>query len=52
MEIDCHNRSVGRYLKVIKGNVLLYGLLKVPFLSGRVMIHVIVISGLILRLGC
>ena len=36
MEIDCHNRSVDRYIKVKKGNVLLYGVIKVaatPFLS-------------------
>ena len=36
MEIDCHNRSVDRYIKVRKGNILLYGLVKVsaiPFWS-------------------
>ena len=36
MEIDCHNRSVDRYIKVKKGKVLLYGLVKVsavPFWS-------------------
>ena len=36
MEIDCHNRSVDRYIKVKKGNVLLYGLVKTsatPFQS-------------------
>ena len=46
MEIDCHNRRVDRYSKVKKGNVLLYGLVKcLPFLSGRVMINFMVISG-------
>ena len=47
--------SVHRYIKVKQGNVFLYALVKVssiPFLSGRVMIDFIVISGLILRLGC
>ena len=29
MEIDCHNHSVDRYIKVKKGKVLLYGLVKV-----------------------
>ena len=36
MEKDCHNRSVDIYIKVKKGNVLLYGLVKVsaiPFWS-------------------
>ena len=36
MEIDCHNRSVDSYIKVKKGNVLLYGLVKesaIPFRS-------------------
>ena len=36
MEMDCHKRSVDRYIKVKKGNVLLYGLVKVsavPFRS-------------------
>ena len=29
MEIDCHKRSVDRYIKVKKGHILLYGLVKV-----------------------
>ena len=29
MEIYCHNRSVDRYIKVKKGYILLYGLVKV-----------------------
>ena len=33
MEIDCHNRSVDRYIKVKKGNVLLYGPVKVSAIS-------------------
>ena len=36
MEIDCDNRSVDKYIKVKKGNILLYGLVKVsaiPFWS-------------------
>ena len=51
MEIDCHNRSVDRYIKVKKGSVLLYGLC-LPFLSGREMIDFIIMWGLIIRLGC
>ena len=51
--MDCHIRSVHRYIKVKKGNVLFYGLVKVSAIpSGRVMIDFIVISGLILCLGC
>ena len=29
METDCHKRSVDRYIKVKKGHILLYGLVKV-----------------------
>ena len=53
MEIDCHKRSVDRYIKVKKGNVLLYGVVNcLPFLSNHMMINFIVISGSILHLGC
>ena len=48
MEIDCHKRSVDRYVKVKKGDALLYGLVKV---SATLVIDFIAISGLILRLG-
>ena len=37
MEINFHNRTVERYIKIEKGNVLLSGLVKVsatPFRSG------------------
>ena len=35
MEIDCHNRSVERYVKVKKGNVLLHGMVKVSAIPFR-----------------
>ena len=35
MEIDYHNRSVDRYIKVKKGNVLLHGLVKVSAIPFR-----------------
>ena len=35
MEIDCHNCSVDRYIKVKKVNVFLYGLVKVSAIPFR-----------------
>ena len=35
MKRDCHNRSVDRYIKVKKGNVLLYGLVKMSAIPSR-----------------
>ena len=35
MEIDYHNRSVDRYIKVKKGNILLSGLVEVSVIPFR-----------------
>ena len=48
MEIDCHNRSVDRYIKVKKETSCYMGWIKcLPFLSGHVMIDFIIIPKLI-----
>ena len=35
MEMNCHNHTVDRYIKVKKGNVFLYGLVKVSAIPVR-----------------